>query len=270
LAMSVHPLSLRTRILLEFPDVRDARFEWIAHETRFFLVASPDVRVKVGEMLNRHAAMTALVSVDPEWVPGPPWPALFDAFTESERELFESCDSTKGGLETVLLQVCPWASDVKVTTVAGGHIRVTIQSRSGTTPSEALLARCKEAAHAASPVGAIKVDVVAGLVPADESGPSHDPKVAELTRLLQHASSRHGLVDPRLCEIFTEDEDYYRDARERGFPPKGPADDKAGILLPPIPPRPARGICCCSTTASTSPRPRTPTTKCSTASAAMT
>lgn len=239
--MSAHPLSLRTRILLDFPSAANVRFEWNGWRTVFYVSTGGDqvLQEAVRRFLIEHGPMATPIELANSWVDGPRWPAIYDQFTDRQRELMESCDLTESGLEAAMLQLCGWLAEVRSDTVGGGHIQLTVVPRGGTQPSADLLKECHDLAVGALGVPGVRFDVVVGSVPprAPLQLTGAPPHVQAMFRWTANQSSREGITDPAIRKLFDEDEDYYRDAREHGFvarrrPIVEDKQNESGIFLP--------------------------------------
>lgn len=235
--MTVHALSLRNQIFLQFPEVRRVRFEYEGHTTRFYVDADgTEVTSALKSFLIENHAMGTHVVLADTWVDGPEWPAMYDEFSSAELELIEACDSTKGSLEAVVLQLCRWVADIEIETPRGGHLHLKVEGRAGK-PTDALLAECERVVRAAAALPNLHVTVVGERIVRESKPEIDDPKFNQMMRWSENQSSREGIKDDALKQVFDEDEDFFAAARTRAFPSRtardAGANSPSSIYLPP-------------------------------------
>lgn len=229
--MSAHPLSLHRKLLIACVDVEDARFDYVGHDAIFFVRfhdgASNESKQVVQQMIEKWGFLRARMLA---WKDGPALPSLFDGFTERQLQVLTASDGTRDGLAGVILTLCPWVRAVDSSSSLPGAVDFVVEPK-GAEPSEALLDECRRIALAAITGPCNGVTVKTGTVepqPADESLPSG-------WQLMINHASLEGVQDPVLRRAFEEDEDFFRDARERGFPVGGHLSSKQeapGVFIP--------------------------------------
>ncbi|MFW9879880.1 MAG: hypothetical protein ACFFG0_42950, partial [Candidatus Thorarchaeota archaeon] len=129
--MSTHPLSLYKQILFSFPEVKDARIEYLNYSIIIYLKLIDDIDTnavvsKIKHYIDEHRGICDQYIVKTKWIDGPKYPVIFNKLDMYEFSLIESCSGTVDEIERLLYKVYEFIKKLYIRTISAGVVGIEI------------------------------------------------------------------------------------------------------------------------------------------------